>query len=68
MAVNRYTIDGYGQLEINNCAFRRDGRIEAQCALDDTDFASFALLIVPSGRLLRLTILLSTFMMREPLA
>lgn len=40
MAVNRYTIDGYGQLEINNCAFRRDGRIEAQCALDDTDFAS----------------------------
>lgn len=28
---------GYGQLEINNCAFRRDGRIEAQCKLG-TDF------------------------------
>jgi len=34
----RLVIDGYGQLEINNCAFRRDGRIEAQCALDTTDF------------------------------
>lgn len=42
MAIKRYTIDGYGQLEINNCAFRRDGRIEAQCALDDTDFATVA--------------------------
>lgn len=31
---------GYGQLELNNAAFRRDGRIEAQCALDATDFAS----------------------------
>lgn len=40
MAVQRLTIDGYGQLEINNCAFRRDGRIEAQCALDATDFAT----------------------------
>lgn len=30
----RLVIDGYGQLELNNCAFRRDGRIEAQCALD----------------------------------
>lgn len=40
MSVKRYTIDGYGQIELNNCAFRRDGRIEAQCALDETDFAS----------------------------
>lgn len=40
MSVNRFTIDGYGQLELNNCAFRRDGRIEAQCKLDATDFAS----------------------------
>ncbi len=39
MADKRYTIDGYGQLEINNCAFRRDGRVEAQCKLDATDFA-----------------------------
>ena len=36
----RYTIDGYGQLELNQVAFRRDGRVEAQCALDATDFAS----------------------------
>lgn len=27
----RLVIDGYGQVELNNCAFRRDGRIEAQC-------------------------------------
>lgn len=40
MANVRYSIDGYGQVEINNCAFRRDGRIEAQCELDATDFAS----------------------------
>lgn len=31
--------DGFGQLELNQVAFRRDGRIEAQCALDPTDFA-----------------------------
>ena len=40
MAFKRFTIDGYGQLELNNVAFRRDGRVEAQCALDDTDFAA----------------------------
>ncbi len=39
MAIARLTIDGYGQLELNNAAFRRDGRVEAQCALDSTDFA-----------------------------
>ena len=39
MALRRLIIDGFGQLELNNVAFRRDGRIEAQCALDDTDFA-----------------------------
>ena len=31
---------GYGQIELNNVAFRRDGRIEAQCQLDATDFAT----------------------------
>ena len=36
----RYTIDGFGQVELNQVAFRRDGRIEAQCELDATDFAS----------------------------
>lgn len=40
MAIERLIIDGYGQVEINNCAFRRDGRVEAQCAPDTTDFAT----------------------------
>lgn len=39
MALKRFTIDGYGQIELNQCAFRRDGRIEAQCALYDQEFA-----------------------------
>lgn len=39
MATKRLTIDGYGQLELNNVAFRRDGRIEAQCFLSEEDFA-----------------------------
>ena len=39
MAFKRFVIDGYGQLELNNVAFRRDGRVEAQCALDEDDFA-----------------------------
>ena len=38
MAIKRMIIDGYGQLELNQVAFRRDGRIEAQCALDPADF------------------------------
>lgn len=33
MAITRLTIDGYGQVELNQVAFRRDGRIEAQCKL-----------------------------------
>lgn len=40
MAIKRLVIDGYGQVELNNVAFRRDGRIVAQCAPDATDFAS----------------------------
>lgn len=40
MALQRLKIDGYGQLELNLVAFRRSGRIEAQCALDPTDFKS----------------------------
>ena len=39
MAIKRMVIDGYGQVELNQVAFRRDGRIEAQCALDAVDFA-----------------------------
>lgn len=38
MAIKRMEIDGFGQLELNQVAFRRNGRIEAQCALDSTDF------------------------------
>jgi len=40
MALQRLVISGYGQIELNNVAFRRDGRIEAQCKLDGTDFAT----------------------------
>lgn len=40
MATRRFIIDGYGQVELNQVAFRRDGRVEAQCALDQEDFAS----------------------------
>ena len=40
MALKRLVIDGYGQIELNQCAWPRDGRIEAQCALDAEDFAS----------------------------
>jgi hypothetical protein len=40
MAVQRLAIKGYGQIEINNCAFRRDGRVEAQCKPDATDFGT----------------------------
>ena len=36
----RMVIDGFGQVELNNVAFRRDGRIEAQCALDTNAFDS----------------------------
>lgn len=39
MALQRFVIDGFGQIELNQVAFRRDGRIEAQCALDAEDFA-----------------------------
>ena len=39
MAFTRLTIDGYGQIELNNVAFRRDGRIEAQAKPNATDFS-----------------------------
>ena len=40
MAFKRLTIDGYGQIELNNVAFRRDGRIEAQAKPNATDFST----------------------------
>lgn len=36
MAIKRLETPGYGVLELNNVAFRRDGRIEAQCKAADT--------------------------------
>lgn len=39
MALQRFKVDKYGQLELNNVFFRREGAIEAQCALDPEDFA-----------------------------
>lgn len=45
----RLVIDGYGQVELNNVAFRRDGRIEAQYAADSTAFANIK---VENGMLL----------------
>jgi hypothetical protein len=45
----RLVIDGYGQVELNNVAFRRDGRIEAQCKPDETDFSDA---VVENGMLL----------------
>lgn len=38
MAIQRLVIDGFGQIEPNNVTFTRDGRIEAQCALNKADF------------------------------
>lgn len=38
MAIVKLAKKGYGMLELNQVAFRRDGRIEAQCALDTTEF------------------------------
>ena len=35
MAITRLAHDGYGQIELNQVAFRRDGRIEAQCKMAD---------------------------------
>lgn len=35
----RLEIKKYAQVELNNVAFRRDGRIEAQCKLNEDQFA-----------------------------
>lgn len=46
MALQRLVIDGYGQVELNNVAFRRDGRIEAQCKIaSDIDFVENGMLL-----------------------
>lgn len=38
--MGRLVIDGFGQIELNNFAAPRDGRIEAQCKPDGTNFKS----------------------------
>lgn len=40
MSLLRLTINGYGQLELNQVAFPRTGSIEAQCALSTADFST----------------------------
>lgn len=40
MALQRLTISGYGQIELNQVTFPRTGRIEAQCALSTADFST----------------------------
>lgn len=62
MAIKKLAKRGYGQVELNQVAFRRDGRIEAQAALDRDAFeANFPdgvengmpVLIDPNARLLK---------------
>lgn len=36
---------GYGQIELNQCAFRRDGRIEAQCKIEGADFVENGMIL-----------------------
>ena len=53
MAIVKLAKNGFGQIELNQVAFRRDGRIEAQCALDATEFgngefAENGMLLLPS--------------------
>ena len=44
--LKRFIIDGFGQLELNQVAFPRDGRIEAQCKLaDGIDFVENGMIL-----------------------
>lgn len=46
MAIKRLEIKGYGQLEINQAPFRRAGRVEAQCKIEDgIDFVENGMLL-----------------------
>lgn len=51
MAIEKLAKDGYGQLELNQVAFRRDGRIEAQCRLDSTEFPADGTTVAENGML-----------------
>lgn len=56
MALKRLVIDGYGQIEPNNVTFTRDGRVEAQCALDTDLVAENGMLLAvdAANRLVKL--------------
>lgn len=51
MAIVKLAKDGYGQIELNQVAFRRDGRIEAQCKLDTTQFPADGTVVAENGML-----------------
>ena len=36
---------GYGQIELNQCAFRRDGRVEAQCKIAGADYVENGMIL-----------------------
>ena len=36
---------GYGQIELNQCAFRRDGRIEEQCKIEGADYVENGMIL-----------------------
>lgn len=46
MSLKRLVINGFGQIELNQVAFRRDGRIEAQAKIaDDIDYIENGMLL-----------------------
>lgn len=51
MAITKLAKDGYGQIELNQVAWRRDGRIEAQCKLDTTEFPANGSAVAENGML-----------------
>lgn len=51
MAIVKLAKDGFGMLELNHVAFRRDGRIEAQCKLNTTEFPANGSAVAENGML-----------------
>ena len=51
MAVNKFSKNGFGQIELNQVAWRRDGRVEAQCRLDSTEFPADGSVVAENGML-----------------
>lgn len=49
MAIVKLAKDGYGQIELNQVAFRRDGRIEAQYHLDPEEFPEDGSYVAENG-------------------